>query len=105
MVIVLIRRSVRPDKEAEFLATYKREKPQHPDFIEERLTKVSSAADLPASMKSLPIGNPAGITYVNVAFWKSAQSFEQHFNPKTTHDPTIECSDRVRVVLEEVVWV
>ena len=38
MVIVLIRRSVKREKEAEFLATYDREKPNHPYFLEETLT-------------------------------------------------------------------
>lgn len=99
MVIVLIRRSVRPEKEAAFLAAYNREKPNHPDFLSETLTKVSSSSELPESMRSLPIGGQ-GITYVNVAFWKSAKSFEDHFTPKTMHDPEIECGDRVRIVLE-----
>ncbi len=102
MVIVLIRRCVRPEKEEEFLASYNREKPNHADFISEHLTKVSSSADLPEAMKSLDLGGGAGITYVNVAFWKSAKSFGQHFSPKTIHDPAIECGDRVRVVLDVV---
>ncbi|VDY12564.1 hypothetical protein [Thiomonas sp. OC7] len=50
-------------------------------------------------MRSLPIGGE-GVTYVNVAMWKSAKSFEEQFNPQTTHDPEIECGDRARVVLE-----
>ncbi len=50
-------------------------------------------------MKSLPIDGE-GITYINVATWKSAKSFEDHFKPKAMHDPEIECADRVRVVLE-----
>lgn len=99
MVIVLIRRSVRPEKEAEFLAAYNREKPVHPDFVSETLTRVSTSGELSASMKSLPIGGD-GVTYVNVATWKSAKSFEECFNPRTMHDPEIECEDRVRVVLE-----
>ncbi len=99
MVIVLIRRSARPDKEAAFLAAYNRDKPDHPDFVSETLTKVSNSSELPASMKSLPI-NGEGTAYVNVAIWKSAKSFEEHFKPRTTHDPEIECADRVRVVLD-----
>lgn len=99
MVIVLIRRSVRPEREAEFLAAYAREKPDHPDFVSETLTKVGNSSELPDSMRSLPIGGE-GVTYVNVAMWKSAKSFEEQFNPQTTHDPEIECGDRARVVLE-----
>lgn len=99
MVIVLIRRSVRPEKEAAFLEAYNREKPDHADFVSETLTKVSNSNELPDSMRSLPIGGD-GVTYVNVATWKSARSFEEYFEPRTMHDPEIECGDRVRVVLE-----
>jgi hypothetical protein len=102
MVIILIRRCVRRDKEAEFLANYNREKPNHPDFVAEHLTKVNSSMDLPEPMRTLPIGEEDCITYVNVAFWKSAKSFEQNFQPKTMHDANIETADRVRVVLDIV---
>jgi hypothetical protein len=102
MVIVLIRRSVKREKEAEFLATYSQEKPNHPDFLEETLTKVNDSTDLPEAMRSLPITSADCVTYLNVARWKSAEAFRQHFNPRTMHDPEIETSDRLRIVLEIV---
>jgi hypothetical protein len=100
MVIVLIRRCVRPDKEKEFLDRYSKEKPQSSDFLGETLTKVEDSASLPESMRSLPIMGTNCITYLNIASWKSAEAFQQHFDPATMHDPAIEISDRLRVVLE-----
>lgn len=100
MVIVLIRRSVRPDKEREFLASYTREKPHHDEFIDETLTRLNSSTDLPESLRSLPIGQREAVTYLNVARWKSAKGFEEWFKPQTTHDPEIETADRQRAVLD-----
>ena len=102
MTTILIRRCVRPGKEAEFLANYNREKPEHPDFISETLTKVRDTHDLPESMRSFRVGSENCVTYINVAVWKSAESFVAHFNPKTMHTEEIETEDRVRVVLDEV---
>jgi hypothetical protein len=102
MVIVLIRRCVRRNKEPEFLSSYSREKPDHPDFITETLTKLNNSDELPESLRSLSIGCEDCVTYLNVAQWKSAESFRQHFNPRTMHDPNIECSDRLRAVFEVV---
>jgi len=53
-------------------------------------------------MRSLPITSADCVTYLNVARWKSAEAFRQHFNPRTMHDPEIETSDRLRIVLEIV---
>ena len=103
MVIVLIRRCVRADRENEFLQTYHRQKPSHPDFIEETLTRVLPGDHLPEPMRSLSLGCPGGcVTYVNVARWKSAESFEAYFKPQTTHDASFECADRLRAVLDVV---
>ncbi len=102
MIIVLIRRSVRPDKEQEFLNSYVRDKPTHPDFIEETLTKLASPANLPEGLRSFETAGPDCITYLNIAKWKSAKSFADHFDPKTIHDPTIETADRVRAVFDVV---
>jgi hypothetical protein len=102
MVIILIRRCIRPEKEAEFIARYKSQTPNHPDFISETLTKVTSREDLPEPMRNLPIACGKGVTYINVAVWKSAESFAESFPPKKTHEPDIECEDRLRMVLEAV---
>ena len=104
MIIVLIRRSVRRDKELEFIESYRQQKPvDNPDFIGEELTKVDSSNSLPESMRSFPL--TAGddcVTYINIARWKSREAFEKQFSPRTFHNSTIETSDRLRAVLEIV---
>ncbi len=102
MEIVLIRRSVRPDKENEFLARYKSERPDHKDFVEETLTKLNSSGELSEPLRSFIFGDSDAITYLNVAKWKSLESFEAWFGPKTMHDPEIETADRVRAVLDVI---
>ena len=98
MVIVLVRRCIRREKEAEFLTSYKAEKPNHPDFICETLTKVDDSRDLPEALRSLPLAGENCITYVNVARWRSAVAFNDHFKPATKHEPEFETSDRLRVI-------
>lgn len=103
MVFVLIRRCVKADKEHEFLASYGKGRPKHGDFIDETLTRMNASADLPESMR---LGawrrRSSYVTYLNVARWRSAKSFEERFKPRTMHDPKFECSDRLRGVLDEV---
>jgi hypothetical protein len=104
MVIVLVRRCVKRDKETEFLESYRQQKPtDNADFLDEELTKVVTSETLPEPMRSLPLACDGDcVTYVNVARWKTAEAFRNHFDPRTYHDPAIECSDRLRVVLELV---
>jgi hypothetical protein len=102
MAIILILRCARRDREAEFLKTYSRERPDHEDFISETLTKIDDSTALPEPMRSLKLTDQDCIPYLNIAFWKSAQSFYEHFNPKTSHDAEIEVCDRLRLVLNEV---
>jgi hypothetical protein len=103
MVIILIRRCVRPGREAEFLASYHAQKPpvSNPDFIDETLTKIADPATLPEPMRSLPIGCEDCITYLNIARWTSSAAFEAFIKPKTSHDEN-ECSDRLRATFERV---
>jgi hypothetical protein len=102
MVIILVRRCVKLDKEAEFLASFDREKPtSNPAFIDETLTKVNDSQDLPEAMRSLHISGVNCVTYLNVAYWKSAQSFYDHFKPSADYfDPKIEVCKRERIVLD-----
>jgi hypothetical protein len=91
---------VRPDRLEEFKTNYVAERPDHPGFIAEYLTRVDSSEQLPHGLRSLALAAPKGVTFVNVAFWKSAQEFDDHFSPKATHDPDLELEDRVRIVLD-----
>ncbi len=69
MVIVLICRCVKPDREAEFLASYRAQKPPPATvgFIDETLTKIANPATLPEPMRSLPIECENCLTYLNIA--------------------------------------
>lgn len=105
MVIVLIRRCVKKDKEAEFVANYKSQKPiDNTAFLGEDLTRLSDPAGLPDAMRSLSIGDCGQdcVTYLNIAKWNSAEEFKAHFKPETTHDPEIECCDKLRATFDIV---
>lgn len=102
MIIVLVKRSVRADKIEEFFASYNHDKPTHPDFIGEKLTKLNSSEELPEAMRSFHVETPGAVTFINVAQWKSAKSFIENFKPQTMHDPDIEAADRVRLVLDVI---
>ena len=54
---------------------------------------------MPEPLRNLPI---AGVAYLNVARWKSAAAFNEHFKPQKMHDPETEVSDRLRAVLKIV---
>ena len=102
-VIVLIKRTARVDRINEFLEKYKAEKPDHPGFISEYLTKLNKDVDGP--VRSLDLsgsnGNNEGVEFVNVAFWKSIEEFTQYFKPKDEYfDPETESSPRVRATLD-----
>ncbi len=59
MVIILIRRFVKPDREQEFLASYNAQKPLgNPAFKGETLTKVNSEGDLPPGLTSFDLKVP-----------------------------------------------
>ena len=103
MHIILIRRCVKENSEREFLKNYKEQKPTaNPDFLKETLTKVRNSNDLPMSMRNMPINCENCVTYINIAWWKSAEAFIKQFNPQIDYDPKIECEPKVRIVLDEV---
>jgi len=104
MVIVLIRRCVKADKEAEFLKSYRAQKPTHVDFIDETLTKLRDDQSLPPEMRNLELGCEEGCaTYINVARWCCAESFQENFRDQLQrYDPNVECSPRLRAVLTVV---
>ena len=101
MDVILILRCVKRDKITEFLASYNAQQPNHPDFVRETLTQLNSSLVLPPALRSLPLGCNCEdcVTFLNIAEWRSAAAFAAAFNPQTTHDPTIECCDRLRLVL------
>jgi hypothetical protein len=102
VVVILTRRCIKPNKEAEFLADYRSHTPDHPGFISQTLTKLQNSAELPEPMRSLPFGCGNCVVYLNIARWQSAADFQEHFKPGAMHDPRFECSDRLRAVVEIV---
>ena len=102
MVIVLIRRFIRPDKEKEFLTAYHTRQPiEVPAFKGETLTRVSSAPETPAGLRGLALSGLACVTFLNISRWESWEAFAHQFDVTGTgFDPDIETTARQRVVLE-----
>src|SRR5712691_341644 len=64
MVIILIRRFVKPDKETEFLENYRAQQPlNNPAFIGETLTRLVDSSSLPGGLRSFALGEPSSVTY------------------------------------------
>src|SRR5215831_14354317 len=60
MVVILIRRFVRADKEDEFLRNYLAQKPlENPEFLGETLTRVSDATGMPAGLRGFALNGSA----------------------------------------------
>jgi hypothetical protein len=104
MVIILIRRCVRPDKIADFLASYEKDSPKDKKgFRRETLTRVNDATELPEALRSYKIVEADCVTFLNVAEWDSWEDFEAAFHPSPGFcDESIETSPRVRAVLDAV---
>jgi hypothetical protein len=67
VVVILTRRCIKPNKEAEFLADYRSHTPDHPGFIGQTLTKLQNSGDLPEPMRSLHFGCGNCVVYLNIA--------------------------------------
>jgi hypothetical protein len=106
MIVVLIRRFVRTDRERDFLARFQREKPTNDEhFKGEILVRVNDDPCLPQALRSWKVGEPNCITYVNIAKWASWQAFAKHFkidparDPSLNYDPEIETAARQTSIL------
>ncbi|MDB5583748.1 MAG: hypothetical protein JWR80_8924 [Bradyrhizobium sp.] len=103
MFIIMIRRFVRPDREAEFLAAYDADKSTNPDFQGETLTRLSGDEAIPDVMATLFKPVPDCVTYVNIARWTNWRSFVgQCEMPPDSFNAEIEVAPRQRAVLEVV---
>lgn len=103
MFVVLIRRFVRLDREAEFLASYKAQVSDHPDFIEETLTKMFHDDAVPVTYLNLMQPVDGCLNYLNVAYWREWRSFVgQCVIKEGQYDAEIETRARERVILEAV---
>lgn len=107
MVVILVRRFARPDREAEFLRVFQRQIPiENPDFLGETLTRVSDGSELPPDVPRLMNPEPGAVNYVNVARWRSWEAFARQFAVQLAapggFDPAIETQRAEIVVLSEV---
>jgi hypothetical protein len=104
MVIILVRRFVRPDREERFLASYRDQAPiDDAAFLGETLTRLNDSGELSADMKSFPLATPGCVTYVNIAKWRSWRAFENHFSAVPyTFDAEIETAPAQQAVMEIV---
>ena len=103
MFLIIIRRYVRPDREDQFLDSYRADLTTHEDFLGETLTKLAADHSIPEAMATLFSPAPEYLTYVNVARWRNWSSFVgQCKMTPGWYDPEIEVAPRERVVLEIV---
>jgi hypothetical protein len=106
MVIILIRRFVKPDKEAEFLQNYRAQQPlNNPAFMGETLTRLINDSSLPGGLRSFALDQPPAVTYLNVARWQSWEAFAEHFADQLasgSFNPEIETAPRQRAVVEVI---
>lgn len=103
--VIMIRRFVRPDREQEFLASYRAQKPTgNPAFKGETLTKVSESPELPAGLRGLALNGPSCITYLNIAHWDSWEAFADQFDVSGMgFDPETETAPRQRLALDVMI--
>jgi hypothetical protein len=106
MIVVLIRRFVRIDKETEFLARFQKEKPlDNSSFKGEILLRAKIDQSLPKRLRSWDVNEPNCVTYINIAKWASWEAFAEHFHvdpgqdPSSNYDPDIETAARDTAVL------
>lgn len=100
--VVLIRRFIRKEREADFLAWVRAQPPMdRPGFQGKTLTRLEEIADLPPALNSFHVaGNPGCVTYIMVERWRSVDDFRAYVPNATTADQdAFEAAPRQRVIL------
>lgn len=103
--IVLIRRFIRPEREADFVAWHQaRPALQQPGFISKTLTRLDDASQLPPGLNGFHVGaNPGCATYIMVEHWRSLEEFRAYVPKAGTSDQDeFEAMPRQRVVMSVV---
>lgn len=105
MIVLLIRRYARPDREAEFLRLFAAQRPVgNPDFLGETLTRIGDGATLPSAVPALLTPVADAVNYLNIARWRSLAAFERQFAAQLAapggYDPEIELRRGEIAVLE-----
>jgi hypothetical protein len=107
VVVILIRRYARPDREAEFLHVFAAQAPAgNTDFLGETLTRITECAELPTDVPRLLAPEPSAANYLNVARWRSWDAFARHFAVQLAapggFDPAIEVRRAEIAILDAV---
>lgn len=105
MVVILIRRFARPDREAEFLRLFAAQRPtDNPDFLGETLTRLADSAVRPPGVPALFERSVDAVDYLNIARWRSVAAFERQFAVQLAvpggFDPEIEVARAQIAVLD-----
>lgn len=105
MVIIIIRRFARIDREDAFLARFQDQAPRdNPDFLDEVLTRIDADAPIPRHIARAFVPVPGCVNFVNVARWRSWDGFARQFAPQLADtrgfDPAIEAAPAQIVVLD-----
>ena len=107
MVIIIIRRFVRPDKIDGFIDAYKKQAPvNNPAFKGETLARASDRSSLPESLRRVVADDTDGITVINIAKWESWSAFEAQFAEELARektgafDPALETAPSQRMLLD-----
>jgi hypothetical protein len=80
MVIIIIRRFVRPDRVEAFIESYQRQAPiNNPAFKGEMLARATPRTDLPENLRNLVADDSGGVTVINIARWDSWSAFASQF--------------------------
>jgi hypothetical protein len=80
MVIIVIRRFVRPDRIEAFIEAYQKQAPvENPAFKGETLARATNRDHLPENLRRLVADDTGGVTVINVARWESWAAFASHF--------------------------
>lgn len=109
MVIIIIRRFVRPDRIEIFLEKYRQQAPiDNPAFRGEILARVSDISSLPEAMRKLASREAGEVTVLNIATWDSWDAFAEHFEKEIAKadagvfDPNVETRASDRILLDVI---
>jgi hypothetical protein len=107
VVIIIIRRFVRPDRIDGFIEAYKKQAPvDNPAFKGETLARGSERSSLPENLRRLVADDTKGVTVINIAKWESWSAFEAQFAEELARektgafDPAIETAPSQRMLLD-----
>lgn len=107
VVIIMIRRFVRPDRVDGFIEAYRKQAPiTNPAFKGETLARATERSGLPESLRKLVADDTGGVTVINIARWESWDAFASQFAQELAReaagdfDAAIETAPSQRILLD-----